>query len=66
MGEEGLSSTQNKQIHVGKPIELDSDAFFAELDKLKVAIEDEQTDVRAEICKLVPTYHPAERNTCKV
>ena len=66
MGEEGLSSTQNKQIHVGKPIELDSDVFFAELDKLKVAIEDEQTDVRAEICKLVPTYHPAERNTCKV
>lgn len=66
MGEEGLSSTQNKQIHVGKPIELDSDVFFAELDKLKVAIEDEQTDVRAEICKLVPTYHPAERNECKV
>ncbi len=63
MGEEGLSSTQNKQIFVGKPIAMDQDAFLEDLEKLRLALEDENTDVRAEICKLVPTYHPiVEKN----
>ncbi|MBQ6947334.1 MAG: polysaccharide biosynthesis protein [Clostridia bacterium] len=58
MGEEGLSSTQNKKIFVGKPITMDQEAFFEDLEKLRLSLDDENTDVRAEICKLVPTYHP--------
>lgn len=65
MNEEGLASTQNKQIYVGKPIAIDYDVFFEDLEKLRTALEDDQTDVRTEIQKLVPTYHPKENEICK-
>ncbi len=60
MGEEGLSSTQNKQIYVGKPIEMDTDQFWRDIEHLQQVIQDENADIRAEIRRLVPTYHPSE------
>lgn len=34
MSEEGLQSTENKLIHIGKPIEFDEDLFVHQLEEL--------------------------------
>lgn len=56
MDEEGLKETANKLIHIGKPIELDEDAFFKQLHELKSASQRECTDIKFHIKKIVPTY----------
>ena len=56
MNEEGLQDTDNKLIHIGKPIEFDEDKFFVQLHKLKDAAESECKDVRSRIKDIVPTY----------
>ncbi|MBR5783116.1 MAG: polysaccharide biosynthesis protein [Clostridia bacterium] len=58
MDEEGLSTTQNELIHIGKPIELDSDNLFRQLAQLEDKLLDDNVDLRAEIKKIVPTYQP--------
>lgn len=60
MNEEGLTDTENKLIHVGKPIEFDESQFYVQLDRLKRAVEDECEDVRPLIQEIVPTYIPKE------
>ncbi len=56
MNEEGLQSTANKLIHIGKPIEIDEEKFFVQLKKLKTMAQDENSDVRELIREIVPTY----------
>jgi len=58
MSEEGLTDTENKLIHVGKPIEFDETLFYVQLNHLKQAVEDECDDVRVLIQEIVPTYSP--------
>lgn len=58
MDEEGLQDTNNKLIHIGKPIELDETNFIEQLDLLEVASKDESSDIRKLVQKIVPTYHP--------
>ncbi len=60
MDEEGLSSTKNELIHIGKPIEMDSDVFFKQLDALQAKLGEKNADLRAEIKQIVPTYNPTE------
>jgi len=60
MDEEGMQDTENKLIHIGRPIEIDEREFFVQLKELKTAVENEQTDVRELIKKIVPTYIPKE------
>ena len=60
MNEEGLTDTENKLIHVGRPIEFDESLFYVQLDRLKRAVEDECEDVRPLIQEIVPTYIPKE------
>lgn len=57
MNEEGLQDTENKLIHIGKPIEFDEEAFDRMLERLKEAAESEDEDVRDIVCALVPTYN---------
>lgn len=57
MNEEGLQDTENKLIHIGKPIEFDETKFFAQLKKLEDASRDESNDIRGLIKEIVPTYH---------
>lgn len=59
MNEEGMKETENKLIHIGKPIEFDERKFFVQLKELKEAVEDEQLDVRKRLMEIVPTYKPA-------
>ncbi len=56
MSEEGLQETDNKLIHIGKPIEMDTEIFFNQLDRLKLALKNEPTDARRLISEIVPTY----------
>lgn len=56
MSEEGLKATENNLIHIGKPIEIDEDVFFATLDEMKNAMYDEDVDIRALVKRIVPTY----------
>ncbi len=60
MDEEGLQDTDNKLIHIGRPIELDEDVFFKQLDQLNKATKSECADVKSMIQKIVPTYVPNE------
>ncbi len=63
MSEEGLTDTENKLIHVGKPIEFDETLFYVQLNQLKQAVESECDDVRALIQEIVPTYSPKSSDT---
>ena len=56
MDEEGLQDTENKMIHIGKPIELDEMKFFAQLKALKEESKNESADIRHLIKEIVPTY----------
>lgn len=56
MKEEGMQETENKLIHIGKPIQIDEEKFLGQLDELKVLCELEPTDIRDFIQKIVPTY----------
>ncbi|MCI8899262.1 MAG: polysaccharide biosynthesis protein [Lachnospiraceae bacterium] len=58
MSEEGLTDTENKLIHVGKPVDFDERLFYVQLNHLKQAVESECDDVRALIQEIVPTYTP--------
>ena len=61
MEEEGLQETENKLIHIGRPIELDEDKFFVQLKALEVASKNECQDIRPMIQKIVPTYRYENR-----
>ncbi len=60
MDEEGLQETENKLIHIGKPIEFDETHFFKQLDDLNKATKSECADVKNMIKEIVPTYVPKE------
>ena len=60
MSEEGMKETENKLIHIGKPIEFDERKFFVQLKQLKDAVENEADDIRGMIREIVPTYIPKE------
>ena len=64
MNEEGLKSTENKKIHIGKPIEFSEDEFFRHLKKIYYAANHNNKDeVEAIIAEMVPTYHHEKTGT---
>ena len=58
MKEEGLQETDNKLIHIGKPIEFDKENFFDNLEKLKNEAYAENGNIRDLLRSVVGTYHP--------
>jgi Predicted nucleoside-diphosphate sugar epimerases len=56
MDEEGLQDTENKLIHIGKPIPLDEELFLKQLHELYSEVNKETPDIRALVQKIVPTY----------
>ena len=58
MEEEGIQNTDNKLIHIGKPIEMDEEGFIYQLEKLKDYVVNEPDDIRERVQQIVPTYHP--------
>ena len=58
MKEEGLQETDNKLIHIGKPIEFDKENFFDNLEKLEEEAYSETGNIREYLKNVVDTYHP--------
>lgn len=56
MDEEGLQDTDNKRIHIGKPIEIDEMKFFVQLKNLKAESQRECADIRPLVKDIVGTY----------
>lgn len=57
MNEEGLQSTENELIHIGKPIEFDEEEFLADLQDLYQLAYNETDEMKYMVKKIVPTYH---------
>ncbi len=58
MDEEGLTDTDNKLIHIGKPLKIDEDKFFEQLERLSKAAKNEEPNIRELVKEIVPTYNP--------
>ena len=58
MAEEGLQTTENKMISIGKPIKFDDADFFNKISRLVDSAKGETSDIKALVHKLVPTYKP--------
>ena len=56
MDEEGLQDTENKLIHIGKPIEIDEEKFMHQLIKLRDATNEDSDAICAMVKEIVPTY----------
>ena len=60
MAEEGMRTTPNQLIHIGKPIAVDTDTFLRQLHLLMLAAYDgKNAEIRQLVADIVPTYHPA-------
>ncbi len=56
MAEEGLQKTENEQISIGKPLEIDEEKLASFLEKLRQAAFDDSPELRELVKGLVPTY----------
>jgi len=61
MEEEGLKSTKNPYIYIGKPIEMDERRLFATLETIRFMLKDESCDIRTVVKEMVPTYQYNEQ-----
>lgn len=59
MNEEGLRKTANEKIYVANPIKFDERVFYSQLETLARIVDDDSINIREEIQKILPTYHPA-------
>lgn len=60
MSEEGLESTENSLIHIGKPIEMDDEWFRVKLRQLDEASYREDGNMKDIVAEIVPTYRVEE------
>ncbi len=60
MAEEGLTSTENDLIHIGKPIDFDQDKFLEQLAELRSVMAHESCDIRRYVRQIVTTYQPTK------
>lgn len=58
MKEEGIQETENKLIHIGKPIEMDEEKFLRQLEEIKEYVAEEPDDIRDWVKRIVKTYNP--------
>ena len=62
MMEEGLKKTDNELIHIGKPIPLDQELLFKNLNTLMNAAYANDDHIRDLLIGIVPTYMPAKND----
>ena len=63
MAEEGLQKTENDLIHIGKPIPFDTTVFLKQMEELAKASYENSEDIREMVEKIVPTFHPAGKQS---
>ncbi|MBO2527427.1 MAG: nucleoside-diphosphate sugar epimerase [Clostridiales bacterium] len=61
MNEEGLRSTANNLIHIGKPLDIDDIAFAQQLVQLETACDQNSDNIRDLVETIVPTYRRPAR-----
>ncbi len=61
MDEEGLERTDNELIHIGKPLDFDTDTFLMHLAELMVIAYENDENVREKVAEMVTTYRPANQ-----
>ena len=57
MDEEGLQSTDNELIHIGKPIDFDEELFTHQLEELDELTRMDSPKIKEKVMEVVPTYH---------
>ena len=57
MSEEGLEMTQNRLIHVAKPLNWDIREFFLALERLSKVAYNNGDEIREVVKSMVPTFH---------
>ena len=60
MAEEGMKTTENKLIFIGKPIEMDDEQFKIKLAKLDDDSKEDDENIRKYVMDIVPTYKPSQ------
>ena len=58
MAEEGMQTTPNHLIHIGKPLEFDNDLFIRQLRDLMDAAYNDDDHIKEKVAAIVGTYHP--------
>ncbi len=61
MNEEGLETTENQLIHIGKPIDMDDEWFKEKLAELDAASRSESRRIKELVAEIVPTYQYKKR-----
>ncbi|MBQ4119599.1 MAG: polysaccharide biosynthesis protein [Clostridia bacterium] len=56
MSEEGLKTTENELIHIGRPIDIDTEVLMQTLEEMRTVMYDENADIRGLVKRIVPTY----------
>ncbi len=56
MAEEGMTKTANEMISIGKPLEFNDEKFYQSLEEMKILAYEEDSDIKASVKKVVPTY----------
>lgn len=61
MDEEGMQDTENKLIHIGKPIDFNEEEFIVQLEELKKIAQKDSEKIKQKVKEIVPTYKIDER-----
>ncbi len=56
LSEEGLTRTNNRLIHIGRPLEFDEELFINTLNEMQMVMADDNCNIRLYVKKIVPTY----------
>lgn len=59
MDEEGMRNTPNRLIHIGSPIEFDTEEFRLQLENLYKVCNNDSDNIRDLVQQIVPTYKPS-------
>lgn len=63
MSEEGMKTTPNRLIHVGKPIPFDEENFLKQIRELMLAAyAGNEQQIREMVMRIVSSYHPAGKH----
>ncbi|MBR2275327.1 MAG: polysaccharide biosynthesis protein [Lachnospiraceae bacterium] len=66
MAQEGMKTTPNRLIYIGKPIDFDHDVFLSQIRELmEICYDNEDERIRDCIKALVPTFHAPEEDPGK-
>ena len=57
MAEEGMQKTANELIHIAKPIDMNTEKFFKDIQKLYELCYDNTDNIRDAVLEMVDTYH---------